>query len=116
MRRRWRDGSSLLTLFVLVVATTANDSSLFECPKGSYRFTPLTDRSFPKRGTGLGRAEQNNPSAQSPVSSSISLQDPLRCIKLSEELSSCVDGAVKLSSFDVYMKAYKEKVPTEASR
>ena len=47
MRRRWRDGSSLLTLFVLVVATTANDSSLFECPKGSYRFTPPTSDSGP---------------------------------------------------------------------
>ena len=75
MRRRWRDGSSLLTLLVLVAATTANDSSLFECPKGSYRFTPLTDLSFPKPETGLGQAQQNNPSAKSqPVSSSIILR------------------------------------------
>ena len=52
MRRRWREGSSLLTLLVLVAATTANDSSLFECPKGSYRFTPRTDLSFPSAGQG----------------------------------------------------------------
>ena len=68
MRRRWREGSSLLTLLVLVAATTANDSSLFECPKGSYRFTPLTDLSFPSERLDWARLSRtiDQPSLLSP--------------------------------------------------
>ena len=41
MRRRWREGPSLVAALTLLVAsTTSNDSTLFECPKGSYRFIP----------------------------------------------------------------------------
>ena len=46
MRRRWREGPSLVAALTLLVAsTTSNDSTLFECPKGSYRFTPPTSDS-----------------------------------------------------------------------
>ena len=48
MRRRWREGPSLVAALTLLVAsTTSNDSSLFECPKGSYRFTPPTSERGP---------------------------------------------------------------------
>ena len=94
MRRRWREGSSVLTLLVLVAATTANDSSLFECPKGSYRFTPRTDLSFPSAG--LDRTI-HQPSLLLPPLQYHSKILSLRCIKLPDDiapLARCVAGAV----------------------
>ena len=42
MRRRWADRGLLAILSLLVAPSTSNDSSLFECPKGSYRSTLMT--------------------------------------------------------------------------